>query len=101
MGSKNGCDCENKTYSKTYVLKYSEIVLPVTLNPLKHIGTTTNCTTIGTFTLPINTNIPSVSCIFGKVAQSSRNNVNFACWDRLTLIIGAAARNGCSELTWQ
>ena len=34
------------------MLKYSENVLPDTLNPLKHIGTTTNCTTIGTFTLP-------------------------------------------------
>ena len=34
---KNGCDCEDKTYSKYYVLKYSEIVLPDTLNPLKHI----------------------------------------------------------------
>ena len=48
---KNGGDCEDKTYSKTYVLKFLEIVLPVTLKPLKHISTTTNCTTIGTFTL--------------------------------------------------
>ena len=48
---KNGCDCEDKTYSNCYGLKYSEIVLHDTLNPLKHIGTTTNCTTIGTFTL--------------------------------------------------
>ena len=48
---KNGCDCVDKTYSNWYVLKYFEIVLPDTLNPLKHIGTTTNCTTIGTFTL--------------------------------------------------
>ena len=48
---KNGCDCEDKTYSNCYVLKYLEIVLPDTLNPLKHIGTSTNCTTIGTFTL--------------------------------------------------
>ena len=48
---KNGCGCEDKTYSNCYVLKYSEIVLPETLNPLKHICTTTICTTIGTFTL--------------------------------------------------
>ena len=48
---KNGCDCVDKTYFNCYVLKYSEIILPHTLNPLKHIGTTTNCTTIGTFTL--------------------------------------------------
>ena len=47
----NGCDCENKTYSICYVLKYSEIVFPDTSNPLKLIGTTTNCTSIGTFTL--------------------------------------------------
>ena len=31
---KNGCDCEDKTYSNCYVLKYSEIVLPDTLNAL-------------------------------------------------------------------
>ena len=48
---KNGWDCVDKTYSNWYVLKYSEIVFPDTLNPLKHIGTTTNCTTIGIFTL--------------------------------------------------
>ena len=33
------------------MLKYSENVISDTLNPLKHIDTTTNCTTIGTFTL--------------------------------------------------
>ena len=48
---KYGCDCEDKTNSNCYVLKYSEIVVPDTFNPLKHIGTITNCTTIGTFTL--------------------------------------------------
>ena len=48
---KNGCDCEDKTYVNCYVLKYLEIVLPDPLNPLKHICTTTNYTTIGTFTL--------------------------------------------------
>ena len=36
---------------KWNVLKYSEIVFPNTLKPLKHISTTKNCTTIGTFTL--------------------------------------------------
>ena len=39
---KNDCDCKDKTYSNCYGLKYSEIVLPDNLNPLKHIGTTTN-----------------------------------------------------------
>ena len=34
---KNGCDYEDKTYSNCYVLKYSEIVLPDTLNPLVHL----------------------------------------------------------------
>ena len=48
---KNDCDCEDKTYSNCYVLKYSEIVVSDTLNPLKYICTATNCTTIGTFTL--------------------------------------------------
>ena len=52
-----GCDGEDNTYYNWYVLKYSENVLPDTLNPLKHIGTTTNCTKIGTFTLVLNQNI--------------------------------------------
>ena len=30
------CDCEDNTHSNCYVLKYSEIVLPNTCNPLKH-----------------------------------------------------------------
>ena len=30
---KNGCDCKDNTYSICYVLKYSKIVLPDTLNP--------------------------------------------------------------------
>ena len=48
---KNGCDCKDKTYSNCYLLKYQWIYLSDTLNPLKHICTATNCTTIGTFTL--------------------------------------------------
>ena len=49
---KNGCDCKDNTCSNCYVLKFSEIVLPDTLNLLKHICTTTNWT-IGKFTLSI------------------------------------------------
>ena len=48
---KNGCNCKDNTYSICYVLKYSKIVLPDTLNPLKHICNTTHFTTICTFTL--------------------------------------------------
>ena len=46
---KNVCDCEDKAYSNCHGLKYSEIVLPDILNPIKHICTTTNCTTIGIY----------------------------------------------------
>ena len=95
---KNGCDCEDmvviaklETYSNCYVLKYSEIVLPDTLNPLKYICTTTNCTTIGSFTLiatairPIQKQKKSKPFItFNQKIHHNRAIIHFLCQSQFT-----------------